>query len=135
MINRCRFDLTPPGSHLPAMPGKAISTPWTDVIVVCRKCGKKRDGGFGDKRKQSLKAVLRQALRESGRRRQIRVMETGCLGICPKDGVTALNATRPGMLRVIATGSNGPAALEALLGGNVVAQRDVVADPDGVEAA
>ena len=113
-------------SHLPAMPGTTRKTPWSDVIILCRKCGKKRDGGFGKKRKESLKAALRQATRDSGRRRQIRVLETGCLGICPKDGVTALNASRPAILHIIQVGSNGTDALQALLGDHAVALRDVV---------
>jgi predicted metal-binding protein len=115
------------------MPGKTTKlsrpTPWRDVIILCRKCGKKCEGGFGPKRKESLKAVLRGALRDAGRRRQVRVMETACLGLCPKNGVTALNATLPGTIHVIPAGTNAPDALRTLLGG------DVVADADRVEAA
>ncbi|MGD0108970.1 MAG: hypothetical protein ABSC06_33805 [Rhodopila sp.] len=115
------------------MPGKSVSlsrpTPWCEVIILCRKCGKKCGGGFGPKRKDSLKTVLRQALRDTGRRRQIRVMETSCLGICPKNGVTALNATRPGAIHVIKAGAAGPDAIRILLGD------DTVGDRDSVEAA
>jgi hypothetical protein len=57
------------------MPGNIsplrLATPWRDVIILCRKCGKKRDDGFGPKRKDSLKTALRQALRDTGRRRQV----------------------------------------------------------------
>jgi predicted metal-binding protein len=108
------------------MPGKnaaqARSTPWSDVIILCRKCGKKCRGGFGPKRKDKLKDTLRQALRDAGRRRQVRVMETACLGVCPKDGVTALNATRPGTIHVIRTGTDGPDAVRTLLGDHPVMQ-------------
>ena len=97
---------------MPLMSGKAAPlsrpTPWRTVIVLCRKCGKKRDGGFGAKRKESLKAELRAA---------------GCFGLCPKRGVTALNATRPGVIHVIPVGTDGPEALQTLFGG------------DGVESA
>jgi predicted metal-binding protein len=108
------------------MPGKTRNTPWSDVIILCRKCGKKRGGGFGKKRKESLKAALRQATRDAGQRRQIRVLETGCLGICPKNGVTALNATRPGTIHVIETGSVGADALRTLLGDHTVRFRDII---------
>lgn len=108
-------------------------TPWREVIVLCRKCGKKRDGGFGPKRKEGLKAALRQALRDAGRRRQIRVIETSCFGICPKNGVTALNATHPGIIHVIPTGTDGPDALQTLLGGDTVA--DLIRNRDGRETA
>jgi len=104
-------------------------TPWRDVVILCRKCGKKRCGGFGPKRKQTLKDTLRQALRDIGRRRQVRVMETSCLGICPKDGITALNATRPGTIHVIPVGLDGAAAVRILLGDSVAA------DTDSIEAA
>jgi predicted metal-binding protein len=104
-------------------------TPWRNVVVLCRKCGKKLDGGFGRKRKESLKTVLRQTLRTAGRRRDIRILETSCMGLCPKGGVTALNATHPGTIHVISVGSEPTDALQTLLGD------DVVTDRDGVETA
>ena len=113
--------------HVRTMPEQTVPlsrpTPWRDIIIVCRKCGKKRDGGFGAKRKESLKAELRAALRAGGRRREVRVIEAGCFGLCPKRGVTALNATRPGVIHVIPVGTDGPEALQTLFGG------------DGVESA
>jgi hypothetical protein len=118
-------------AHVWWMTGKAVSrpTPWRSVFVLCRKCGKKLDGGFGRKRRESLRTVLREALRGAGRRREVRICETSCFGICPKGGVTALNATRPGMIHVIPTGASGDEAMRTLLGG------DAIADDDGVEAA
>ena len=110
-------------------------TPWRDVILVCRKCGKKLRGGFGAKRKDDLKTVLRQALREAGRRRDVRVIETACLGLCPKRGVTALNASDPSVIHVIPAGTDGEAAARTLLRGlhPFVDSRGV--DPGGVETA
>ncbi len=105
------------------------STPWHDVIILCRKCGKKRRGGFGPKHKQPLKDILRQELRNIGQRRGVRVMETSCLGVCPKDGITALNATTPGTVHVIPIGTDGAAAVRTLLGDHAVA------DAKGIEAA
>jgi predicted metal-binding protein len=116
-------------SEKTALPSRP--TPWHEVIILCRKCGKKCHGGFGPKRKETLRDTLRQALRDIGRRRQVRVMETGCLGICPKDGVTALNATSPGTIHVIATGTSGEAAIRILLGDRAVTD----AAGDRVEAA
>jgi predicted metal-binding protein len=94
------------------------STPWRTVIVICRKCGKKLKGGFGPKRKDTLRAVLRQTLRDNGRRRDVKILETGCLGLCPKHGVTALNAGCPGRVHVIPSGMAADAALLSLLDGN-----------------
>ena len=45
------------------------------------------------------------------------MIETGCLGVCPKHGVTALNATLPGTIHVIPVGAAPDAALDVLLGG------------------
>jgi predicted metal-binding protein len=103
-------------------------TPWRTIVILCRKCGKKLDGGFGHKQKESLRTVLRQTLREAGRRRDVRICETSCLGLCPKGGVTALNATRPGTIHVIQAGAEGSDAMQTLLGDHVIA------DAGGIEA-
>jgi predicted metal-binding protein len=105
-------------------------TPWREVVLVCRKCGKKLKGGFGKKRRDTLKTHLRQALREAGRRRDVRVIETSCLGVCPKQGVTALNATRPQTIHVIPAGTGGEAAMRTLLG-----RCDTISDTDRIESA
>ena len=105
-------------------------TPWRDVLLMCRECGKRLRGGFGAKRKDDLKTVPRQALREAGRRRDVRVMETGCLGLCPKQGVTALNASHPSLIHVIPAGTDGEAAARTLLRG-----LHPVVDPGWVETA
>jgi predicted metal-binding protein len=100
-------------------------THWRDVLIVCRKCGKKLKGGFGEKRKDTLKSQLRQALRDAGRRRDMRVIETSCLGVCPKQAVTALNASHPGTIHIIPAGTDGAAAMRTLLGG--------LSNADGIE--
>jgi predicted metal-binding protein len=105
-------------------------TPWREVVLVCRKCGKKQKGGFGEKGRETLKTHLRQALRAAGRRRDVRVIETSCLGICPKHGVTALNASRPQTIHVIPAGTEANAAMRTLLGGF-----DAVPDGSGIESA
>jgi hypothetical protein len=117
--------------HIPPMPKPPASraTPWRIVLIVCRKCSTKLDGGFGRKRKESLKSVLRQNFRDAGRRRDIRICEAACLGVCPKGGVTALNATHPGTIHVISAGTDAVAAMELLLGGHPLA------DGLGVEPA
>ena len=113
-----------------AMPDRIASrpTPWRSVVVVCRKCGKKLGGGFGHKRKESLRDVLRQALRDAGRRRDVRICETSCLGLCPKHGVTAFSATSPGTIYVIPAGMDGAEAARTLLGSHTIM------DGGGIEA-
>jgi hypothetical protein len=119
-------------------------TSWQEVLVICRKCSKKLDGGFGSKGNRSLRTLMRQALHDGGRRREVRVFETSCMGVCPKLGVTALNATHPGVIHVIPAGTPAQQALRTLLGGdpatndtvtNDTVTNDTVTGTPGIEGA
>lgn len=90
--------------------------PWKTVILLCGKCARKLDGGFGPKGKDTLRGTLRSALKEHGCRRQVRIIESRCIGICPKKAVTALNASRPGTVLTVPTGTPADVVLEQLLG-------------------
>ncbi|MGE4048769.1 MAG: hypothetical protein AB7F35_28205, partial [Acetobacteraceae bacterium] len=59
------------------------------------------DGGFGPKGKDDLKSTLRRAFRDAGHGREIRIIETRCLGICPKKAVTTISAGSPGTMFVV----------------------------------
>jgi hypothetical protein len=80
---------------------RSRTTPWRTVILLCGKCARKMDGGYGFKGKDTLRTVLRDALHAAGRRRDVRIIETRCLGICPKKAVTALNAGHPDRILTI----------------------------------
>lgn len=88
--------------------------PWQDLVLLCRKCGGKLKGGFGDEGRDDLRSALRDGLREAGRRRDFRVVETGCLGICPKGGVVALRGSDPGRILIVPQGQAIVGVLEAL---------------------
>ena len=77
------------------------STQWKSVILLCGKCARKMDGGYGPKAKETLRAVLRDAFRANGHHREFRIIETRCMGICPNKAVTALNASRPDRILTI----------------------------------
>ena len=83
-------------------------------MILCRKCGGKLDGGFGDDGRDDLRSALRDGLREAGRRRDIRIIETGCLGICPKGGVVALRGSEPGRVLIVSQGQSTGHVLETL---------------------
>jgi predicted metal-binding protein len=83
-----------------------IPTPFQDVVLVCRKCSKKLDGGFGPDGDETLGKALKHVLRQSGRRRTVRVIETKCLGLCPRGAVTALRGSRPGEMLAVPRGSD-----------------------------
>jgi predicted metal-binding protein len=88
--------------------------PWKTIILLCGKCARKIDGGYGAKRENTLKEALCAELQGTGRRREVRVIETRCMGICPKKAVTALNASRPSLILTIPKGTGAAVALAQL---------------------
>ena len=92
----------------------ASPTPWEQVILVCRKCSKKLQGGFGPDGKDTLPRALKQELRNTGRRRSVRVIETKCLGLCPKGAVTVLPGDQPGAMLAVPGGTAAAALLARL---------------------
>jgi predicted metal-binding protein len=91
-------------------------TPWKTVILLCGKCARKMDGGFGHKGKDSLRQVLRGELAARGQRRDVRIIETRCIGICPKKSVTAINASSPGRILTVPKKTAADEALNLILG-------------------
>jgi predicted metal-binding protein len=73
------------------------------------------DGGYGIKGKETLRTALREAFREKGYRRDVRIIETRCVGICPRKAVTALNASRPDRILTIPKGMAANEAMAQLI--------------------
>lgn len=106
---------------------KPIGSDWTDVVLVCRKCAKKLDGGFGPDRDQPLAKALRAAVarREGGKpmkkpRRKgarVAVIEVPCLDVCPKGAAVVIAAGRPGRWRLVPRGADLDALLDDLAPG------------------
>ncbi|URW76746.1 (2Fe-2S) ferredoxin domain-containing protein [Sphingomonas donggukensis] len=70
-----------------------LRSDWQDAVMVCGKCSKKLDGGFGPKGKTSLAKLLRKALRlGKGRKARVGIVETKCLGVCPRKAVVVARA-------------------------------------------
>jgi hypothetical protein len=63
---------------------------------------------------EKLRAVLKQALRGAGRRRGVRVLETGCFSVCPKGAVSVMRGARPGEIMVVPKGIEPEALLDRL---------------------
>ncbi len=93
---------------------EAIPAPWQGVALVCGKCSRKLKGGFGRKGKHELKSVLRDALKAAGRRRELRIIEVGCLGLCPKRAVTVVGPFQPGQVLAVPEGADPDLVLAAL---------------------
>lgn len=86
---------------------KTASTNWRQVILVCRKCSKKLDGGFGPDGDRSLKKALRKYLKAGkGKKAELVVKETDCFDICPKRAVVAVNISNPKALLIVPAGAD-----------------------------
>jgi predicted metal-binding protein len=92
------------------------STPWKRIVLVCGKCTRKLDGGFGPDGDEALRSILRQALKESGHRRDVRVIATKCMGLCPKNAVTMVDAGRPETMYAIPAGTRAADVLARVSG-------------------
>lgn len=76
---------------------KPVVAGWTDVVLVCRKCSKKLDGGFGRDGDLRLAKALRHALDlpKDARKSPVGIIETGCFDVCPKGAVVTVSTSRP----------------------------------------
>ena len=73
-----------------------VASRWRSVALVCGKCSRKLDGGFGASGDVPLAKALRRELGlGKGRKAAAGVVEVKCLGICPRRAVVALDARRP----------------------------------------
>ena len=105
-------------------PFKRARADWTDVILVCRKCSKKLNGGFGPDGDEKLAKLLRRTIartdaasgrrKTKGRHASLGVIEVGCMDICPKGAVMAVSASRPGQWLVVPRHAPMDQVLEAL---------------------
>ncbi|KFL46807.1 hypothetical protein IL54_2229 [Sphingobium sp. ba1] len=69
-----------------------VRSNWRNAVLVCRKCAKKLDGGFGPDGDERLAKALRKHLTlGKGRKAAAGIIEVDCLGICPKGAVTVVN--------------------------------------------
>ena len=73
---------------------KIAKSNWDRTVLVCTKCSKKVDGGFGPKGKTPLLKALRAVLGK-GRKAPVGVLPVKCLGVCPKNAVTIIDSRRP----------------------------------------
>ena len=94
-----------------------VPAPWQGVALVCRKCSKKLHGGFGRKGRQDLSKALRDELKQTGRRRALRVIEVGCLGLCPKRAVTVVAPGRGDQVLAVPQGTEPADVLRTFAAG------------------
>jgi predicted metal-binding protein len=69
-----------------------VRTNWRNVVLICRKCSKKLDGGFGPDGDERLAKALRKHLSlKKGRKADAGIVEVNCLGVCPRGAVTVVD--------------------------------------------
>ncbi len=93
----------------------ALAARSTALVAICRKCGKKLGGGFGKDGDVSLARALRRDFDlGKGKRASVRLVETGCLDICPKGAVVVVSGDRPGETLLIPRGTSTDAVAARL---------------------
>ena len=89
---------------------RRVEADWSDVVLVCRRCGK-RDGGFGPDGDEGLAKALRRSLDEGemrkakALRRTVGVVDVGCLDICPKRAVVVVKGSDPRSVILVPKGT------------------------------
>jgi predicted metal-binding protein len=76
---------------------------WTGVVLVCGKCSRKIDGGFGADGGTPLAKALSKRVGK-GRKATHGVIETKCLKLCPKRAVAVVDAGCPDRWLVVDAG-------------------------------
>ncbi|HEX7872667.1 MAG TPA: (2Fe-2S) ferredoxin domain-containing protein [Sphingobium sp.] len=99
---------------------KTVPARWDAAILICKKCSKKIGGGFGEKGRTSLAKALRaRGDGGKGRKASLGMAEVGCLKVCPKNAVVAINGARPKDWLIVPRGADLDEVAERLgLGGD-----------------
>lgn len=84
-----------------------IGSHWENTILVCSKCSKKLEGGFGPRGRTPLAKALRKHLGlKKGRKAPLGIVEVKCLGVCPRGAVTVVNGAMPGEWALVRAGAD-----------------------------
>ena len=94
-------------AELNAVGFRQVRSDWQGAILVCGKCSKKIDGGFGKKGRTSLAKALRKVMAlGKGRKARGGVVETRCLGVCPKRAVVVIDTRAPDRWLIVPAGAD-----------------------------
>ncbi len=83
-----------------------IRSRWSKAVLVCAKCSKKLDGGFGDDGKPLAKALRKHLKLKTGPKGAAGVVEVKCLDVCPKGAVVVVDGARPGEWLLVRPGDD-----------------------------
>ena len=90
------------------IPGiRTVPTRSIVLVALCKKCGKKLGGGFGAFQKQSLAKALKKTLDlPKWKRSPVRIVETGCMKLCPRGAVAVTTGSAPGLVHIVPAGTS-----------------------------
>jgi predicted metal-binding protein len=106
------------GAVAPRPSGRSAKTKLTEVVVVCSKCAKRQGLRVRTVRERLKKAGKRAAAdAKSGSRRKLCIVESGCLGPCPKRAVAVATGASlaAGRVLLLDPDSSPQEALAAIL--------------------
>lgn len=84
-----------------------VGANWENTLLVCAKCSRRMDGGFGPKGRTPLAKALRKHLGlKKGRKASLGIVEVKCLGVCPRGAVTVVNGAAPGEWALVRAGAD-----------------------------
>ena len=85
---------------------RTVATRSDTLVAICRKCGKKLGGGFGENGRQSLAKALKHDLDlPKWKRSPVRLVETGCMKLCPKGAVAVTTSGDARLVHVVPAGT------------------------------
>ena len=94
---------------------QTVRAEWSGTLLVCGKCSRKLDGGFGRKGREPLGKALRRLLGlKKSRKAATGIVEVKCLGICPKGAVTVIDGADPHAWKLVRQGADLDALAETL---------------------
>ena len=86
---------------------KRVRSDWQGAVLVCGKCSKKVGGGFGKKGRTPLAKALRKAMEwGNGRKAAAGIIETRCLGVCPRNAVVVIDTRASDEWLVVPVGAD-----------------------------
>ncbi|MBX3592839.1 MAG: (2Fe-2S) ferredoxin domain-containing protein [Sphingomonas sp.] len=92
-----------------------VAANWRSAILVCAKCSRRLDGGFGPKGNQPLGKALRKHLGvKKGRKARVGIVDVKCLGICPRGAVTVIDGAASREWLLIPAGTDLDAVAKTL---------------------